>query len=57
MQNAGFEFSVPVKDESTVYYFCGVPSHCQKGMVRDEILAPLMPTATDEEASISCSLA
>ena len=35
MQNAGFEFSVPVKDESTVYYFCGVPSHCQKGMVRD----------------------
>ncbi|TKA56884.1 hypothetical protein B0A53_01285 [Rhodotorula sp. CCFEE 5036] len=32
MQNAGFEFSVPVKDESTIYYFCGVPSHCQKGM-------------------------
>ncbi|POY74584.1 hypothetical protein BMF94_2345 [Rhodotorula taiwanensis] len=32
MQNAGFEFSVPVKDRSTVYYFCGVPNHCQKGM-------------------------
>ncbi|GAA5863308.1 hypothetical protein JCM3774_000852 [Rhodotorula dairenensis] len=32
MQNAGFEFSVPVKDESTIYYFCGVPTHCQKGM-------------------------
>lgn len=37
MQNAGFEFSVPVKDESTIYYFCGVPSHCQKGMVRESL--------------------
>ncbi|GAA5983384.1 hypothetical protein JCM10908_000263 [Rhodotorula pacifica] len=32
MQNAGFEFSVPVTDFSTVYYYCGVPNHCQKGM-------------------------
>lgn len=35
MQDAGFEFSVPVNDQSTIYYFCGVPGHCQKGMVRD----------------------
>lgn len=33
MQDAGFRFSVPVKDQSTVYYFCGVPTHCEKGMV------------------------
>ncbi|BGP55762.1 hypothetical protein JCM8202_005673 [Rhodotorula sphaerocarpa] len=32
MQDAGFRFSVPVKDQSTVYYFCGVPTHCEKGM-------------------------
>jgi hypothetical protein len=57
MQNAGFEFSVPVKDESTIYYFCGVPSHCQKGMVRDELLALLRrPLLTKKRPSLQFGL-
>ncbi|KAI5476937.1 glycosyltransferase family 90 protein [Pseudohyphozyma bogoriensis] len=33
MQNASFEYPVEIKDASKpIWYFCGVPTHCQKGM-------------------------
>ncbi|ORY89256.1 hypothetical protein BCR35DRAFT_323870 [Leucosporidium creatinivorum] len=32
MQNATFKFPVTIESEETTPYFCGVPTHCQKGM-------------------------
>jgi hypothetical protein len=31
-QNQGFEWNVEIKTSSPKTYFCGVPTHCQKGM-------------------------
>lgn len=38
MQQAGFQMPLTVNDSSTIFYYCAVPNHCQKGMVR-----PLSP--------------
>ncbi|BGP24776.1 blue (type 1) copper domain containing protein [Rhodotorula toruloides] len=32
MQQAGFQMPLTVNDSSTIFYYCAVPNHCQKGM-------------------------
>ncbi|GAA5858187.1 hypothetical protein JCM1840_001077 [Sporobolomyces johnsonii] len=31
-QQKGFQFPVQVTSQATVFYYCGVPTHCEKGM-------------------------
>jgi len=32
VQNASFTFTQVINDTNPLYYYCGVPTHCQKGM-------------------------
>ncbi|KZT59813.1 hypothetical protein CALCODRAFT_408225, partial [Calocera cornea HHB12733] len=31
-QNASFVFNQVINDTSPIFYYCGVPGHCEKGM-------------------------
>jgi hypothetical protein len=45
MQQAGFQMPLTVNDSSTIFYYCAVPNHCQKGMVRPLSLIVARATA------------
>jgi plastocyanin len=48
-QNKGFMFSQVVNDTNTTFYYCGTPTHCQKGMFG--IINP--PNAYQQPGSLS----
>lgn len=48
-QNKGFTFSQVVNDTNTTFYYCGTPTHCEKGMFG--IINP--PSAYQQPGSVS----
>lgn len=55
MQNKSFVFNQVVNDTKPIWFYCGVPGHCQKGMFGGINIGQADPTGSDSSSSTSTS--